>query len=793
MSTTRHDMSTIGTLFYYRMPSAKKIKKYSPEDMQQAVDAVHRGMSVASASKQYKIPRITLLYKAKGKYPVDCRMGPETILTSVEENLLVKWLLSLADSGFPATRLQLLDSVQMLVTKLNRSNPFKNNRPGKKWFRCFLTRHPQLSERLTQNLTKSRSDVSEKKVREWFQEIEDYVKTKGLAEVFHDPKRVFNTDETAFFLCPKGVKALIRKGDKTAYNFTSNDEKECLTTLITANAAGMLVPPMIMFNYERIPAHITNLMPQGWGIGKSESGWMTGQSFYEFVANIFYPWVITNNIQLPVVLFVDGHSSHLTMELSNFCIENRIELIALYPNATHILQPMDVAIFHPLKSAWRKGVQKFKVTNEGMKLKRENFGPLLKEVIEQNLTPEMFKNGFRTCGLFPLDADAVPYHKYCKALDPVPKTSETKTHDDVQGTIKALELLEFKIGKEKVDIFKNSGELWDGDIEDTSLFLIWRELVLETKTNQNGVDQVEIAPEVETHVDEIPEPRCERENKTPVKDTDKKITILQNVCINPISRVNPNVVVPSTSNNIILDDMTNVPTPFKTSLFWPKPTASKKPKRAKDKVPSVATSEQWQSYHRKKQEDKENKEREKEERKRKRVEAKLKKEKEKERKSQRKKAKGKQLKQLEEETSSDSSFEVCVESEGEGDNWAHNSSDTDEEYFYHGNKEIKTGHRNASKRIKVKPERKKGEENRLSNEGVKAKHSLKSQAESVSNSSNEKSCGPAEEWEQQSTGSMEEVNENALLKIDDFVIIKYNDSYYPGDKSVIQIFMYLTI
>ncbi|KAJ8916360.1 hypothetical protein NQ315_005057 [Exocentrus adspersus] len=273
---------------------------------------------------------------------------------------------------------------------------------------------------MTQNLTKSRSEISEQKIRNWFTEIENYVTEKNLHDVFQDPKRVFNTDESAFFLCPKGIKCLIRKGNKTSYNFVSNDEKECLTTLITANAAGMLVPPMIVFNYERIPPHISNLMPSGWGIGKTESGWMTGQSFYEFITNIFHKFLIENKIQLPVVLFVDGHASHLTMELSNFCIENKIELIALYPNATHILQPMDVAIFHPLKNGWKQAVQRFKVENDGKKLKRENFGPLLKTVIEESLTPDMFRNGFRTCGLFPLDSNAVPYSKYFKTLAPNP-------------------------------------------------------------------------------------------------------------------------------------------------------------------------------------------------------------------------------------------------------------------------------------------------------------------------------------------------------------------------------------
>lgn len=84
------------------------------------------------------------MYKVKGKYDINCHIGPETTLTSAEEELLVKWLLQIAAAGFPATKLQLLDSVQMLIIKLNRPNKFKNNRPGKKWYRCFMSRHPEL-------------------------------------------------------------------------------------------------------------------------------------------------------------------------------------------------------------------------------------------------------------------------------------------------------------------------------------------------------------------------------------------------------------------------------------------------------------------------------------------------------------------------------------------------------------------------------------------------------------------------------------------------------------------------
>jgi len=39
----------------------------------------------------------------------------------------------------------------------------------------------------------------------------------------------------------------------------------------------------------------------------------------------------------------------VSLHFSKFCEENGIILIALLPNATHLFQPMDVAVFHTLK------------------------------------------------------------------------------------------------------------------------------------------------------------------------------------------------------------------------------------------------------------------------------------------------------------------------------------------------------------------------------------------------------------------------------------------------------------
>lgn len=60
-------------------------------------------------------------------------------------------------------------------------------------------------------------------------------------------------------------------------------------------------------------------MPDDWGIGRSDNGWMTAQRFYEYIANVFHLYIVKHGIEPPVTLFIDGHKSHLTYQLSVLC------------------------------------------------------------------------------------------------------------------------------------------------------------------------------------------------------------------------------------------------------------------------------------------------------------------------------------------------------------------------------------------------------------------------------------------------------------------------------------------
>jgi len=51
------------------------------------------------------------------------------------------------------------------------------------------------------------------------------------------------------------------------------------------------------------------------------------------------------------VLLCDGHGSHISAAFISYSIQNRIDVILLPPHFSHLLQPLDVGVLRPLKSA----------------------------------------------------------------------------------------------------------------------------------------------------------------------------------------------------------------------------------------------------------------------------------------------------------------------------------------------------------------------------------------------------------------------------------------------------------
>lgn len=106
-----------------------------------------------------------------------------------------------------------------------------------------------------------------------------------------------------------------------------------------------------------------------------------------------------------------------------------IILVALYPNATRILQPADVAAFKPLKNGWNSKVIEWRRNHPGESLNKEKFAPLLNEAILSSITADTLKNGFRACGIFPWNKNAIDYSKCLGKTGKNPDLSTEKLTD----------------------------------------------------------------------------------------------------------------------------------------------------------------------------------------------------------------------------------------------------------------------------------------------------------------------------------------------------------------------------
>jgi hypothetical protein len=110
-------------------------------------------------------------------------------------------------------------------------------------------------------------------------------------------------------------------------------------------------------------------------------------------------------------LFVDGHTSHINLELAELCKSENIILYCLLEHASHILQPCDVALFSPLKKHWRDAVRDYQCKNPGEFVSKTTFASVCKTAWTNGATVDWTVKGFRCTVLFPFSVGSVDKNK----------------------------------------------------------------------------------------------------------------------------------------------------------------------------------------------------------------------------------------------------------------------------------------------------------------------------------------------------------------------------------------------
>lgn len=401
------------SVFFYRAGTVmvrnyKKLgtvpaKQYTPEELEEAVLQVQQGEPMRHVSRNFKIPRRTLRNHVSGENPTS-HVGRKPVLLPEEERSIAQHAATFSDYGYPFTVYDIRQLVQSFLDKAGRNvECFKENLPGEEWVRLFLARHKDLlSKRMCQNISRKRAAVSCESVSNYFDNLET-----SLADI--PPENILNYDETNLTDDPRAKLMLFRKGAKHAER-VMNSSKSSVSIMFACAANGHFVPPYVVYKAERMMDTWVHGGPCNTRYNRSKSGWFDAHCFTDWVDKVAVPYFRHLPNDAARILIGDNLACHLSADVIELCASNNIKMIFLPPNSTHLLQPLDVAVYGPMKAEWRKVLTEWK---QGLgryctTLPKVNFPSLLFTLLSNMDQKEQFAiNGFKTTGIYPLNRDKV--------------------------------------------------------------------------------------------------------------------------------------------------------------------------------------------------------------------------------------------------------------------------------------------------------------------------------------------------------------------------------------------------
>ena len=311
--------------------SCKKRKQWSNEAMLAAMDAVKNGATVKRAALEHGVPRTTLQDRHLGKVIHGTKPGPQSYLTTCEEAELGEFIQVVGEIGYGKTRKQIKNIAESVARE---KGVLRCSRISDGWFRRFMERQPNLSLRKGDATASVRMDAMNdvEALDSYFKLLKDVVEEHGLMD---QPGQIYNVDESGMPLEHRPPRVLAKKGQRKVRYRTSGNKSQ-VTVIGCVSAAGQTIPPFVIYDAKSLNMEWTRGEVAGTTYGLSDRGWVDMELFKGWLSNHFLKYAIASR---PLLLLLDGHSSHYNPEAIRHAKENEVILFTLVPHTTHEMQP----------------------------------------------------------------------------------------------------------------------------------------------------------------------------------------------------------------------------------------------------------------------------------------------------------------------------------------------------------------------------------------------------------------------------------------------------------------------
>ena len=276
-----------------------------------------------------------------------------------------------------------------------------------------------LTVRTPQALSYSRAYNATKEV------LADYFAKLGAIyarlNILSKPMLVFNSDEFGVSVVHKPGKAITELGRRCVWSVTSAEKRKNHIILACVAASGFVLPPFMIYSRKRVTENIKDGAFPGTQFHCSDTGWVNADLYLEW----FKFFLSSIPPARPVLLIEDGHASHISIDVIELARKNEVYLLCLPSHTTHILQPLDIAVFKSVKSHYSSECRKYLLNHPGQVITTHNIASLIGKVWPLAFTPVNIMTGFKKAGAFPLNPGVVADHQVAPSLAVNPSCKAT--------------------------------------------------------------------------------------------------------------------------------------------------------------------------------------------------------------------------------------------------------------------------------------------------------------------------------------------------------------------------------
>lgn len=377
--------------------------KYTETEVMSAIQAVHHGQSIRSAAQQWGIPSETLRTRILGVQPKSLAFCHQQKVPVVQETRLAEWVATQSALGHAPSHQMLQEYAQSMLQASGEPIAL-----GKKWVSRFLRHHPQIKVIRKRAIDFRRINGAQPEViRAWFQRLQ-IPAVKAIK-----PENRWDFDE-AGIMEGRGSNGLVLGSAESASIRKKQPGSRTWTSFLECvSATGRALLPLVIFKGRTLQQQWfpLDLRPfEGWKFVPHLKGWICDETALEWLRKVFLPNTIPEGTPKglmpsePRLLVCDGYGSHVTDEFMLECCRHNVYVLYLPAHTSHVLQPLDIAVFGPLKTSYRKTLSALGYMTADTASRKRDFLSCYEKSRREALMQSNIIAGWRGSGLWPINA-----------------------------------------------------------------------------------------------------------------------------------------------------------------------------------------------------------------------------------------------------------------------------------------------------------------------------------------------------------------------------------------------------